>query len=495
MTEGTECMSPASESSGHKLTLETAEPEILLPLENCISYKISEIKGHVFKVPDYIDLSRTTDEVLNLIPLVTVEETGAILYYENGVYLEGGESKVGALLHKSFHGIECFDPEVTPRKIIAHLKGITMVSKDKFDANLDLINMKNGLYDWREKILYGHSPKYLSQIQIPVNYDPDATSDLISTVLDRVMSREDITKFLEFAGYCLFRQYPIQKALILLGPGRTGKSYVLDVLRRFVGDDNSCSVSLTNLSNNRFAGSDLYGKLLDVVNEMDSSQLLSSDLFKQITGGNKDAIRAERKYERAFNFINFAKLIFATNKLPKTCDDTTGFYRRFEIIRCDHVFSSDEYDADTLDHLTDPIELSGFFNEVVSRLPELLERRAFTNEMTPAQVKEIWEANSVPIVDFADRFIDAHAADQVIPKEALYQRFLEYCGLVSTTEAEWTIRKFNAELKKTIPEFINLRHDTTCRVEGKGCKVWYDTRFKEDEFEAFAQRVRSSGTS
>jgi phage/plasmid-associated DNA primase len=58
---------------------------------------------------------------------------------------------------------------------------------------------------------------------------------------------------------------------------------------------------------------------------MDSGELLSSDLFKQITGGSKDSIRAERKYEHAFEFVSFAKLAFATNKFPKTCDDTTGF--------------------------------------------------------------------------------------------------------------------------------------------------------------------------
>jgi putative DNA primase/helicase len=225
---------------------------------------------------------------------------------------------------------------------------------------------------------------------------------------------------------------------------------------------------------------------------MDAGQLLSSDLFKQITGGSKDPIRAERKYEHAFSFINFAKLVFATNKLPKTCDDTTGFYRRFEIIRCDHVFTKEEYDAETLDHLTDPEELSGFFNEVVGKLQELLERRAFTGEMSSDQVKQIWEENSVPIVDFADRFIDAHAADQVIPKDELHEWFLKYCRLVGTTEAEWTIRKFNGELKKIIPEFRNIVHDKTCRVEGKGCKVWYDTRFKGEEFKAFEQEVRKS---
>jgi putative DNA primase/helicase len=475
-----------------ELEIEASEPLILLSKEKCLSYRTLTKGSQVLRIPDGISIHETADEILKIIQLVTIEETGSLLYYREGVYVPGGEAKVEALLHKSFHGIEEFDPISVPMKVIAHLKGLTLVSKDKFDANLDIINMKNGLYNWREKTLYRHSPDHLSLIQVPVRYVSDARCPRIEVVLKRVMSDEDIVKFKELASYCLYRQYPVQKVFILLGPGRTGKSYVLDVLRQFVGDANACSVSLTNLANNRFAGADLFGKLLDVVNEMDAGELLSSDLFKQITGGSKDPIRAEKKYQHAFNFINFAKLVFATNKLPKTGDDTTGFWRRFEILRCDHVFTKDEYDPETLDHLTDPEELSGFFNVVIDMLPGLLERRAFTNEMTPEEVKEVWEANSVPIVDFADRFIDAHAADQVIAKDALYQSFLKYCRLVGTTEAEWTIRKFNSELKKIIPEFKNNWHDKTCRVNGKGCKVWYDTMFKEDEYKAFENEVCKS---
>jgi len=492
MTNTTECIYFVPETQMPMPKLEEPEPEILLPMDKCILFEFVKLDGKQVEVPVDVLIHETADEVRKIVSLVTIEETGSMLYYKDGVYIPGGEAKVEGLLHKSFHGYECFNPVQTPKKVLAHLKGLTMAKKDRFDANLDIINMQNGLYNWREKMLYKHSPDYLSLIQIPVRYVPDAKCPRIETVLKRVMAEEDIVKFKEFASYCLYRLYPIQKAFILLGPGRTGKSYVLDVLRQFIGDANACSVSLTNLSDNRFAGADLFGKLLDVVNEMDAGELLSSDLFKQITGGSKDPIRAEKKYQHAFNFINFAKLVFATNKLPNTGDDTTGFFRRFEILRCDHVFTAEEYDAETLDHLTDPEELSGFFNMVIEELPDLLERRAFTNEMAPEQVKEVWEANSVPIVDFADRFIDAHASDEVIPKDALHERFLKYCRFVGTTEAEWTIRKFNSELKKIIPEFKNICHDTTCRVNGKGCKVWYDTRFKEDEFKAFEREVRKS---
>ena len=313
MTNTTECISLVPDTQMPTLTLEEPAPEQLLPMDTCFLFEMMKLDGKQVEVPVDVLIHETADEVRKIVSLVTIEETGAMLCYKEGVYNPGGEAKVEALLHKSFHGYECFDPVQTPKKVIAHLKGLTMASKDKFDADLDIINMKNGLYNWRKKTLYKHSPDYLSLIQIPVIYDLAARCQRIETVLKRVLSATDIVKFKEFAGYCLYRHYPIQKVFILLGPGQTGKSYVLDVLRQFVGDENACSVSLTNLANNKFAGSDLFGRLLDVVNEMDSGELLSSDLFKQITGGSKDPIRAERKYEHAFDFINLP-----SSPLPRT---------------------------------------------------------------------------------------------------------------------------------------------------------------------------------
>jgi putative DNA primase/helicase len=209
-----------------ELKIEPSEPEILLSPNNCLKFKLIKLEDQTIEVPVSVLIHDTAAEIRKVIPLVTIEETGSMLYYKDGVYIGGGEAKVEALLHRSFHGFEVFDPIKTPKKVIAHLKGLTMVSKDKFDDNLEIINMKNGLYNWRKKILYKHSPDHLSLIQIPVKYDPDAKCPQIETVLKRVLATEDITKFMEFAAYCLYRLYQIQKAFILLGPGQTGKSYL-----------------------------------------------------------------------------------------------------------------------------------------------------------------------------------------------------------------------------------------------------------------------------
>ena len=101
----TESIQPQSESSKFDISLEPAEPEILLPTEKCLVYKEVRVGSQVFMLPVEVKIHQTADEVLKLIPLTTVEETGALLCYKDGVFMEGGEPKVEALLHKSFHGI------------------------------------------------------------------------------------------------------------------------------------------------------------------------------------------------------------------------------------------------------------------------------------------------------------------------------------------------------------------------------------------------------
>jgi phage/plasmid-associated DNA primase len=52
----------------------------------------------------------------------------------------------------------------------------TYVKRKKFDANLDIINLKNGLYNIRTGKLESHSSDYYSLNQKPFPYNPKARS-------------------------------------------------------------------------------------------------------------------------------------------------------------------------------------------------------------------------------------------------------------------------------------------------------------------------------
>ena len=84
-----------------------------------------------------------------------------ILYYDdkNGVYVSGGEILIEKELDKTF-GFKLRTSDITEIKNCVMRK--TYVKMEEFDSNIDIINLKNGLYNWRTNEFFAHTPDYYS---------------------------------------------------------------------------------------------------------------------------------------------------------------------------------------------------------------------------------------------------------------------------------------------------------------------------------------------
>lgn len=372
--------------------------------------------------------------ILKHVPVATIIETKQMLTYVKGHYVNNGEEVIHKILvtilapYVTRTGQTCYNSHVL-KEVLNIIQGLTYVEACEFDSDDGIINCLNGLLHWRTGILEPHRESYYSRIQINVDYDPKATCPNILKMYEIVLRPEDFRKALEFIGYCLFRSYPIQKAFILLGPGGTGKSHFIDTVCKMLGDDNISSVSMHDLERDRFATSDLYCKLVNSFGDMEQTTLPNVNILKMLTS-NKDVIRAQKKGERAFDFINFAKLIFASNKLPRVKDDTSGFYRRVEILPFEHVFTQEEKDESEqeglLKKITSPEELSGLLNLVLPQLDALLERGYFHNSFTTASAKDKYKTASEPVASFVELHLEEEA-DIYVAKKTVYEEFVKFC--------------------------------------------------------------------
>ena len=269
-----------------------------------------------------------------------------ILIYHNGRYESDGDLIIEKVLGHAFLDLTTHDKRslystTEKNQILDRIRELTPTLDSRFDADLNIINMENGLYNWKTGEFQAHSPDYPSRIQIPVKYDPTATCPTIEKFFTIVLKPEDIPKIIEFIAYCLYRGYPIQKIFIVLGPGGTGKSFLADILVHFVGEENKFSITPQELTKDRFAGADLYRKLLNIIPDVGDEKLAQTALIKALSG-RTDKVRTQRKYGDPFEFVNFAKLFFGFNKLPETGDKTTGWYRRVEIVKMEHVLGETE---------------------------------------------------------------------------------------------------------------------------------------------------------
>tara|TARA_Y100000310_G_scaffold225030_1_gene226942 strand:+ start:1275 stop:2594 length:1320 start_codon:yes stop_codon:yes gene_type:complete len=383
-------------------------------------------------VADYI---RKTNHIL------VTSDNEELLLYKDGVYLRDARNIIKdwakELLGASFS-------TAMWREIEHHIKSSGHVDRDIMDTDKEVLNVANGLLNMRTRILSPHNPKTLSTVQLPIVYSPDATCPRIDKFLSEVLSPQDIPLVLEFFGYCLWRDYPIQNWLLLDGQGANGKGTLIRLLTAFVGVANVAGNSLQVLVGREFSLADLYRRLVNTCADLPARGISDTGIIKQLTGG--DLIRGEFKYSKPFYFYNYAKLIFSTNTPPKVSgDDSYGFWRRLIMVTFPNAFAGDDADPYLDAVLSTPGELSGLLNLALDGLANLLDRGKFSRDANWRQTQSAYQLKSEPIPVFVDDKCEL-GLDLWDSAESLYFGYLSFCewGGVFPKSRVWFFRELNA---------------------------------------------------
>lgn len=201
----------------------------------------------------------------------------------------------------------------------------------EFNSDPFKVVFKNGVLDLYTMKLEPMTPDNLESIKLNCNYNPHANSKEVDEFFNTATNGDKLIEQLlyEAIGYSMLKTNELQKAFILVGSGRNGKSTFLDLVKYTLGKENTTTVSIKDLANN-FRASMLDGKLASLAGDISSQPITDSDLIKSITAG--EDITIEQKYKQAQSKSLFSTLFFACNKLPRTPDTSDGFYRRWCII-------------------------------------------------------------------------------------------------------------------------------------------------------------------
>lgn len=200
-----------------------------------------------------------------------------------------------------------------------------------FNSDPFKVVFKNGVLDLYTMKLEPMTPENLESIKINCNYNPNAYSATVDEFFNTATNGDKLIEQLlyEAIGYSMLKTNELQKAFILVGSGRNGKSTYLDLIKAVLGKQNTTTVSFKDLASN-FRAAMLDGKLASLAGDISSQPITESDLIKSISAG--EDITIEQKYKQAHSKALFSTLFFACNKLPRTPDTSDGFYRRWCII-------------------------------------------------------------------------------------------------------------------------------------------------------------------
>jgi P4 family phage/plasmid primase-like protien len=370
-------------------------------------------------------IENATENIMSKYRLLTIEETKEILVYNgNGVFVQGGEILIEKELEEMF-GFQLRSSDIS--EIKGHIMRKTYVKREKFDSNLDIINLKNGLYNMRTGKLEPHSSDYFSLNQKPFPYNPIARSKYFIKFLKDVLYTEDILTAIDIIAYTFLRYNPKEHYFILIGLGSNGKSVYTGLITNLHGSKNLSNVSLKSLVDNPFALADLENKDVNIDTELSQNSIKDMSILKKLTGNHP--IRIERKNQHAYDTILHAKLIFNANQLPISPDNSDAHFRREIILSFPNQFEGDKEDQDLLKKLSTEEELSGIFNIIAIALKRILTTQKINiNEKTIKERREKAEL----VYDSVGSFLkDAVAEDSTesdyIVKDDFYIAYTRFC--------------------------------------------------------------------
>lgn len=448
-------------------------------------------------------VSEMADMILEKNHFVCVFETEELLFPRNGVYHPYGENLVKEyceLWCPTLH-YPCTNHFVA--EVVEKIRRKCYIKAVHFDRDPYIINLHNGVLDIKNlaredkvKFLgFDEIPdpmvgeimdsekhpraenRFLSRIQLPVEYNPEAKCPKILKFLTEVLPEaRDRRVLLEFAAITLFRSPMFHRAMMLVGEGRNGKSTFVFLLQSLLGKENVSNVSIHDIVSNRFMKAELSSKLGNFFPDINSKEITQLGVLQSIIAG--DRLKVERKGRDPFDADWFVKLIFSCNKLPQITDPTIAWWERWSIITFGQSFIGRENrnlaTPEGTGELQTTEEMSGFLNLLLEILREVLKRGRLTDSKTNDQKREEWGEMANHLLKFVKGKLVVDQGGCIRASE-FFPSYVEWCG---TKYIALGRKEFIDQVTKLVP----IREDTK-RFGGRKSpseKIWRGVRFRDD---------------
>ena len=267
-----------------------------------------------------------------------------------------------------------------------------------FDRDPWLLNVQNGTIDLRTGQLRVPRREDLITRVIPIDYDPDARSELWDRFIAEQIPDQELAAFIRLAaGYTLTGSTQEDAIFLAHGEGGTGKTTLVETIKEAMGPyAGSVRIeALTSAGRSPGGHSEdiaaLAGLRMVTAVEASEDERLREGLVKHLTGG--DTLRASLKHKPSFEFRPNFKLWMATNEAPYVRSDDSGAWRRLHKL----PFTSKRKKSDVKDQLKrpdtcEPFSLGPFVDASSGRPTASSRRRPLSR--APRLCESAWTAAS-----------------------------------------------------------------------------------------------------
>lgn len=408
------------------------------------------------------------------------DQKSEVWVYKDGIYVPQGRCVVKEILRDILGN---WYSAFYYNQVIVKLEADTFIDLDKFfnQQSIEELPVKNGILNILTRELKPFSPEKVFFNKLPVEYNPSSDCPQIENFLTETLANgEDRDVFYEFGGFCLYKEYKFEKALMMVGDGRNGKDKSLELIKRTIGVENCCSVPLSSIVPDSFIISEFFGKMANIAGDINNHDLKDTSTFKALTGRSLQT--APRKFLKPITFVNYSKFIFACNQLPMVYDTSKGFWDRWVLLEFPYTFVSKEEldeknpllklrDESIIERITTPNELSGLLNKFLDGLDRLLQFKTFSSTKGSQSIKDLWIRKSNSAMAFCLDLVE-ESYDSWISKKEFRKKYTEYCKKHKITP------KSDYVIKRTLEELYGGIEGNRDVGSGKWDKVWESITWK-----------------
>ena len=216
-------------------------------------------------------------------------------------------------------------------------KALLNRSINDMDQNPNLLNTPGGTYDLAGGLSgrKDHDPEDL--ITKITECGPGTNGETLwLDALDLFFSgNQELIEYVQnVVGMAAVGKVYQEHLIIAYGDGANGKSTfwntIARVLGSYSGKISAEALAVGNKRNVKPEMAELKGKRLIIASEMEEGMRLNTATVKQLC--STDPIRAEKKFEKPFDFIPTHTLVLYTNHLPRVGANDDGIWRRLIVI-------------------------------------------------------------------------------------------------------------------------------------------------------------------
>jgi putative DNA primase/helicase len=265
--------------------------------------------------------------------------------------------------------------------------------------------------------------------------------------------QDQIDALQEMFGYCLCSDVSQEKAIMWLGPKRSGKDTKRTVLQALLPQGAVCGPTLDSMGT-QFGMEQFLNKQLAIVGDMRIGSKCDKDLLAEnvlkLTG--RGLFTIPRKYKSAWTGTLPCKLLAISNEMPPIKDTSGALASRFLIFNTRRSFYGKE-DPNLFRDKLRP-ELSGICNWALDGLRRMRERGRLAEPDCSVEAREQLARDGSPVLAFAQECLVLERGAETETAK-LFSAWLDYATTnnLHPGNKDWFVRNLVAATGSKVQRF------------------------------------------